>query len=372
VKIIFDGRVIRNRDDGLGIYSYQLIKNLLNIDSKGSYRVIHRSDLKDDHRLFGLRGKNIRFVPSELSHLGIRQRLRIPSIVRKMGGDVYHYPHLDCPPVRGILVVSTIHDLKYVLYPSLFPRFGFAKKIVLQSMIRSTLRRSDRVITVSESTRNDLLRLFKVDPKRVIAIHSGNNIERDESTGVPEPFEHLRPYFLFVGGTRPHKNLEKTIDGFRKFVSKGYEYRLVVVGEAYLPYDPIVERIRRIGLEERVKVLEYVSPGNLKILYRNAVSLLFPSLYEGFGFPIIEAMAFGVPVITSNISSTLEIGGDSAFYIDPRDDDSIYQALMRLADDRDLYGELVSKGYERAARFSWEKTARKTLEVYTDLVARSG
>jgi glycosyltransferase involved in cell wall biosynthesis len=250
--------------------------------------------------------------------------------------------------------VITIHDLTYKRFPEL------VQKETLENLERQMMREiamADAIVCVSESTRRELLRYYDVDPSRAIAIHSGLG-----KPAVSEPFDGLpQRYVLFVSTIEPRKDLGTLIDAYERLRDSGaYDGSLVVVGRVGWKAQEIVPRLRGRGIMH----VDYVRAPQLATIYERAEAFVFPSLYEGFGFPLLEAMARGVPSIAARSSSLPEIGSDAALYFEPKDVDALAAQLTRVLGDRELRAELARRGRERAATFRWERAAAETLEVF--------
>ena len=264
-------------------------------------------------------------------------------------GANYFLPRLPGAIARRRVV--TVHDLTYKRFPELL------QKETLESLERHMAREitvADAVICVSESTRRDLLDFYEVDPSRVFAIHSG--VER--AAGGEQRAGGR--YILFVSTIEPRKNLGVLLDAFARLRARGaYDGELVVVGRVGWKSEAIVPRLRAPG----VRHLDYLDPAALAELYTGAELFVFPSIYEGFGFPLLEAMSRGVPSIAARSSSLPEIGGDAALYFDPRDARELEALMERALNDAALRADLAARGRARAAEFSWERAASATLDV---------
>ena len=265
--------------------------------------------------------------------------------------DVVFGANYFLPRLLGAIArrrVVTVHDLTYKRFPDLL------QKETLQSLERHMTRElavADAVICVSESTRDDLLEFYEVDERRVHAIHSGLTIpatgNRQLVTGN---------YILFVSTIEPRKNLGVLLDAFGRLA---YDGSLVVVGKIGWKSDAIARRLRA----PRVVHLDYLDPADLAAVYAGAELFVFPSIYEGFGFPLLEAMAHGVPSIAARSSSLPEIGGDAALYFDPHDAPALQALIERALTDRALRDDLAARGRARAAEFRWDRAAGQTLDV---------
>ncbi|HVE71370.1 MAG TPA: glycosyltransferase family 1 protein [Thermoanaerobaculia bacterium] len=270
--------------------------------------------------------------------------------------DVFFGANYFLPRLHGAVArrrVVTVHDLTFKRFPELL------QKETLENLDRTMQREvavADAIVCVSESTRRDLLRYYDADPSRVHAILSGLG-----KPAVAEPIDGLPPrYLLFVSTIEPRKNLGTLIDAYERLRDSGaYDGSLVVVGKVGWKSESLVPRLRGRGIVH----LDYVPATQLATVYERAEAFVFPSIYEGFGFPLLEAMARGVPCIAARSSSLPEIGGDAALYFDPTDVDALTTQLSRVLSDASLRADLSERGRAQAAKFRWEDAAAETLEV---------
>ncbi|HUP50261.1 MAG TPA: glycosyltransferase family 1 protein [Thermoanaerobaculia bacterium] len=267
-------------------------------------------------------------------------------------GANYFLPRLMSAVARRRVI--TIHDLTYKRFPELLQKETLHN---LGSHMMREIAAADAVICVSKSTRRDLLEFYQIDPARVVVIHSGLPALPD-----PEPVPGLPPrYILFVSTIEPRKNLGVLLDAFARLRRGGrYDGSLVVAGKIGWKADAIARRLAEPGVVH----LDYVPPAQLAALYRGAEVFVLPSLYEGFGFPMLEAMAHGTPVIAARSSSLPEIGGEAGLYFDPRDTGGLVAALERIAGDGALREEMIARGRTQASLFRWETAAEQTMDVF--------
>jgi glycosyltransferase involved in cell wall biosynthesis len=269
-----------------------------------------------------------------------------------MFGANYFLPRLLAAVARRRVV--TIHDLTYKRFPELLQKETL---INLENHMQRELAHADAAICVSESTRQDLLAFYDIDPSRAVTILSGLSIS---DTRHPTPDTLPSNYILFVSTIEPRKNLEVLLDAFARLRARGaYDGALVVVGRVGWKSESIIPRLRAPGVHH----LDYVPPPQLASIYRNAELFVFPSIYEGFGFPLLEAMAYGIPSIAAQSSSLPEIGGDAALYFSPRDSRELETQMERALTDAALRAQLSAAGVARAAKFRWDVAAEQTLAV---------
>jgi Glycosyltransferase len=270
-----------------------------------------------------------------------------------MFGANYFLPRLLGAVARRRVI--TIHDLTYKRFPELLQKETLAN---LDYQMTRELAHADAVICVSESTRQDLLDFYDVDPSRAVTIHSGLTVPISDSR---RPTPDLPPrYILFVSTIEPRKNLDVLLDAYARIRSRGvYDGALVVVGRVGWKAESTRARLRAAGVHH----LDYLPAEQLAAVYRHAELFVFPSIYEGFGFPLLEAMAYGVPSIAARSSSLPEIGGDAALYFDARDARGLEAEIERVLTDKALREQLAKAGPLRAAQFRWDVAAEETLNV---------
>ena len=276
------------------------------------------------------------------------------------GADVFHASVLVQRPPRRTRLTATVHDLTAFLLPELHPRAN----LVAERSFAELARRADRLIAVSECTRQDAVRVLGIDPGKIATIHSGIadaffDPPAERVDEVRKRYGLLRPFVLFVGTIEPRKNLDLLLDAYESLpASTREEVSLVVAGPLGWAPDRTVARLRA------VRYLGYVAERDLAPLTAAAEAFVYPSLYEGFGFPVAQAMAAGTPVITSNVSSLPEIAGDAALLVDPRSQSELRAALARLLGSEALRNSLRAMGRQQARQFRWEVCAEKSLEFF--------
>lgn len=308
-------------------------------------------------------------VPARLMYK-VWGSLGVPRVDRLLGGvDVYHATNFFLPPVRRARRVLSIHDLAFLARPELC-----SPKVVgpFSAGIRRFVRDADAVLTFSEATKADIVDLLDVDPAGVRVTYHGVDAAGLEVT-AGRAIEHVRevfglegPYVLFVGTLEPRKNIPTLVSAFAA-VADEVPHSLVLAGGEGWDQRTIAQRIEETGIGERVKRLGYVDLAELPALYTAADAFAFPSHYEGFGLPVLEAMACGCPVVASNSTSLPEVAGDAALLVDPVDQAALAEALRRILTDAALREELIAKGRQRVSRFTWEACARETLDLYHEV-----
>lgn len=272
------------------------------------------------------------------------------------GCDVWFAANYFLPRLHSAVArkrVITIHDLTYKRFPELLQKETL---FALEAQMSREIAAADAIICVSESTRRDLLRFYDVAPSRAVAIPSGLGAPKEAAPidGLPSR------YILFVSTIEPRKNLGTLIDAFERLRDRGvYDGSLVVVGRVGWKSESLLPRLQAPGIVH----MNYLDASQLVTVYRNAEVFAFPSIYEGFGFPLLEAMAHGVPTVAARSSSLPEVGGDAALYFDPMNASELAGQLERLVTSAALRQELVAKGREQVAKFRWDVAAEQTLAV---------
>lgn len=293
------------------------------------------------------------------------QEFLLPRAVNRLGLDVVHYPRYAAPYRRNRPSVVTVHDVAFHFRDDILPP---ERKAEFTEWTQTGTARADAVITVSEQTKTDLIDWLDLDPDKVFPVHNGISPhygpgERTESeASVAEHLNIKTPYLLYLGTIEPRKNLVGLITAYGR-LSADTPPLLLGGAKGWLT-DPIYQAASESPAADRIRFLDFVPEALLPDLYRAAAAFVFPSHYEGFGLPAIEAMACGTPVVTSNVSSLPEICGSDAVYVDPSDPDSIADGIRRVLDDTELAERLRSSGPVRASTFTWDRAARETEKVY--------
>ncbi len=299
------------------------------------------------------------------------QRLRLPVPVETITGalDIFYSPDFVLPPtLPRTRTLLTVHDLSFLRYPDAFVP---ALRRYLERVVPRAIARADRVLADSEATRADIVALLGAPSEKVQVFYSGVH-PRFRPQPEPGETERIRaryglgdtPYILSVGTLQPRKNYVRLIRAFTQLTNQPTNQLIIVGGRGWLYEETLTEAEKH---PDRVRILGFVDDGDLPALYRNAALFVFPSLYEGFGLPVLEALACGVPVVCSNASSLPEVTGDAALLVDPLDTDGLAAAMARALTDADLRREMIARGLTQAAKFTWEQAARQLLAVFEAL-----
>ena len=372
MKIAIDVR--KWRDFGIGTYVRNLVRHLARLDHETTYFLFcHEAD---EATLRDLAENFVPIVDSSAGY-GVREHLSIPLKLRRLGAELLHSPHYVRPLLCTIPSVVTIHDCIHLLFPQYLPNrmaWRYARY-----MMGSAIRHSAVVFTVSEASRADILRFYSwADPDKVHVVPNAIDTELLESPGeeemerVRERYQIRGRFVLFAGNVKPHKNLERLISAFAlvREQSGNDDLQLLLIGDDVSRYGGLRRAVERTGLRQDVRFFGFVPPRTLAALYRMAAVFAFPSLYEGFGLPPLEAMSCGTPVVTSRLSSIPEVVADAALLVDPYQVDDIALGISRVLVDDGLRGRLVEKGLARARSFSWERSVRAIHAGYLKALGR--
>jgi len=280
--------------------------------------------------------------------------------------ELFHGPRFMIPRACPCKTVVTIHDLGFKIMPECIINSAY---IYFDSRTKLAVSKADRIIAVSENTKNDLIKLYNASEDKITVIHWGIDQsfqpcnDRSSIGRIKNKLGIDKEFILFVGTIEPRKNLVRLIKAFDKLKMKR-EYRLVIAGCKGWLYEEVFATVKELNMEKDIIFTGYVHDNELPFLYSAAELFICPSLYEGFGLPVLEAMACGVSVVTSNVSSLPEVAGDAAILVDPYDVEAIAKAMEQVLEDSNLRKEMIEKGFERAEKFSWQDTVKKTLDVY--------
>jgi len=304
------------------------------------------------------------------------EQLVLPAELARRGIDVLHSTGYAQPIACAAKSVVTVHDLAFLLFPRTFNRLN---RLYLSAMTRLSVRRADRVIAVSHNTKNDIVRLIGVTPEKVVVIHHGVEpiFRRIEDASEIESFKRRQGlperYILFVGTLEPRKNIQTLLSAFANLKKRARPpHKLVIGGARGWLWNEILATIERLDLQQDVILPGYLPLDEEPLWYNGADLFVYPSLYEGFGFPALEAMACGTPVVASNCSSLPEVVGDCGVLVDPNNPDELAEAMRALLEAPSVRGELAERGQDRAKSFSWPEVARRTVAVYRECFGRGG
>ncbi len=363
------------RIDGAGRYTRNILRALSELDRENEYILFLR---RDNERLFALDKPNFVNIPTDLKRSeGLRSilsdQIHLPRMAREHRVDILWSPSDIAPQRIHCPSIVTIHDLKRFALPH---EYAFIERQYYKWYLKKTVQSANLIFTVSESSGRDIMNYLGITPERIIVAHNG--LDPDiiaEEEGVPletiQRIHNLGPRFiLFVGQLIKSKNVCRMIRVFLH-CQAAREYQFVLLGQPGSAMHDIEQTMRKESKDEdirkRIRLVSWVPTEQLVAFYKNAAALFFASLYEGFGFPLVEAMACGLPIITSNVSSMPEVVGDAGCLVDPMDEPAMEQALSKILTNEWWRSHLIMKGRIRINNFSWENTALKYLEVFKRL-----
>lgn len=347
---------------GSGEFCFQLLVKLAKTDVSNQYSIFLPRETTSDLPKENEKWKYIVFNSKKLwTLIGLSRKLKNYKL------DVFFSLTHYLPLFTSSPSVISILDVSYLYFPDLFKKKDLYK---LKFWGGYSIKKAKKIITISNSSKNDIIKMYKVNSDKIAVVYPGvkeklSSKDRDlNMTDLKEKFGISSPFILFVGTLQPRKNIVRLIEAFSKLNS---DLELVIVGKKGWQFEEILNAPKKYDVENKVKFLESVTDEDLPSLYKNAVCFCLPSLYEGFGLPVLEAMQYGCPVVTSNVSSLPEAAGEAAVYFDPENVEDITKALQSVADDEQLRSKLIKLGYEQVKKFSWEKTAKETLKVLEEV-----
>ncbi len=371
MRVAIDARKLH--DFGIGTYTRNLLRHLARLDQESEYVLLcHEPDLGVAAQF----GPNFRTVLESSPNYSIREQLHVPWVLRRERPDVFHAPHYVLPPAISCRSVVTIHDCIHLMFPQYLPnRAAYA---YARASMWMAVHRSDAILTVSEASKRDIMHFFNVRPEKIVVVYNAiderfRRVPADADIArVRERYQLDHGFVLYVGNIKPHKNLVRLIEAYDLLRQRGFsDLKLLIIGDEISKLPALRRAVHTHKLHKQVRFLGYLPDDTLSVLYRLASVFVFPSLYEGFGLPPLEAMACGTPVVTSNLSSMPEVAGDAAVLIDPYDVESIVGGMQKVLTNPALSHELREKGMARARDFSWEQSVARTRGVYQEVAGAS-
>lgn len=369
-RIGLDGDTLGRRRTGDESYLVSLMHGFGRIDNPHDFLVYvrdgeHARGMFPDLARFGFRTVRPRSIY-------LRHPFGFPLALRRDPVDLLHTQYF-LPPLCPCPTVLTVHDISFAVHPEFFT---LRDRVLLGALVPPALRSADRVITDVPFMKNEFIRVYGLDPERIEVIPLAAD-PRYQALEVEKCRRFVREqhgfddnFILYVGTLQPRKNVDTLVRAYAMFRRHtGMQHKLVIVGKPKYRFGPVFEAIEQSGFSDDVIFTGFVADEHLPDYYNAASLFVFPSRYEGFGLPVLEAMACGTPVITTNVSSLPDVAGDAAILVDPNDVDGFAESMARVLGDAALAGNMRRDGLARAATFSWERTARETLAVYEKVLA---
>lgn len=368
MKIAIDARMYQ--ESGIGRYIRNLIDKLQRLDFENEYLILLT---KADFSNLEFRD-NFKKVLADFRWYGLTEQIKIPKILYNLEVDLVHFPHFNVPIFFKDKFVVTIHDLIHQHFQmrraTLHDPITYKiKQLGYKAVFKNAISKSSKILVPSNYVKELLVREWKIPAEKIVVTYEAvdgkiftilSKMSQAKIDGVMEKFNINPPYIFYVGNAHPHKNVEGLIRVFRQLKEKNQQLRLILAGEDHYFW----QRLKKENKHEGIVYTGYVNDEQLVALYKNASCFVMPSFEEGFGIPLLEAMAAFCPVVSSKEGALPEVGGDAALYFDPHDLGDMRNKIDRVLKDEKLAQELIKKGQKRIKQFSWEKLAQKTLEVY--------
>lgn len=383
MKIGIDCRtILKQGKDGAGIehYVFYLVKNVVSAFAKDD-SISLKLFVKSGYKGLDVYKKSEKTDIVEIPEFGkgffssIKKHKELAEFFDSQNLDLIHFPVTNAPRGLRTKFIATVHDLAIYENPEWFPSGQWYSKKVL---VPNSIKNSAGIIAVSEDTKDQALRIFKIAEKKVEVIHEGiedkEELSSDFISSIQNKFGTGGKFILYVGTIEPRKNIERLIRAFEKteeYDSHTEGYKLVLAGKKGWKYDKIIKAFENSKMKDNIIFTGYISKQEKQALYSSCEIFIFPSLSEGFGLPVLEAMNFGCPVIASDIPSLKEICGNAVYYIDPLDIESIAKGIIAVISDVNLQSGLKERGVVQSSKFSWRETAKKTVKFYKKLEINS-
>jgi glycosyltransferase involved in cell wall biosynthesis len=376
MKVGIDIRTLMDaRYSGVSEYTFNLVEEILKLD-KNDYRLFYNcfGDCLNIPEFSGGKFKVVKYnYPNKILNYLFFKFFNYPKIDKELGADVFFMPHINfIGKSAATKSLITIHDLSFLKYPEFFSwRKNFWHRMI---NVKKLIKRFNRVVAVSENTKQDIVELCGINPDKVEVIYSGIgeefrkiNANEKKSAEVRDKYKLPEKFILYLGTLEPRKNVDGIIRAYNKLRADSRElqdYKLVIAGGKGWKSDNIYKEWECSGFKNDIKFLGYVDSKDKVYLYNLADVFVYPSFYEGFGFPPLEAMACGLPVIISYAASLPEVAGDAALMVDPYNINDITKAMAEVLTDESLKNKLIERGLARAKKFSWENTAKEYLKIF--------
>jgi len=363
-------------ETGVGRYVRNLVWELAKIDHNNKYILFFKDN---EYKNVQIPAENFEKRLANIHWHSLKEQIFLAKVLYKEKLDIVHFTYFSVPILYPNPFIITIHDLIINHFPtgkaSTRAQWIYWLKVLSYKIVLFfSIKNARKIIAVSETTKKEIIQHYKKNSEDIIVTLEGvdkkisniknqSRLNRDQISNVREK------YFLYVGNAYPHKNLEKLVEAYALLRLRGL--KLILVGKKDFFYIRLKQKVEEMGLSESILFYEKVSDAGLANLYLKAIALIAPSLMEGFGLPVLEAMASNCPVVCSNIDAYKEICADAAVYFDPKDINDIKEKLEYILQNEELRKQFVKKGLERAKHFSWAKMAQETLSVYASLLSRA-
>jgi len=365
ISLTIDARMISH--SGIGVYLQELFKRLA---SEDRFDISLIGDADKLMSTFSQHSQRLKIIECSAPIYSIKEQILLPSLIDKC--DVFWSPHYNIPlfPIKAKYRIVTIHDVYHLACRH---ELGLAQKLYAQIVLSLAVRLSDKIITVSNFSRDEIIRYTRIRKDKIEVIYNGVDFDRfnlSQSNLTKTDSIIQGKYVLFVGNVKPHKNIIRLLESFELVLKELPELKLLVVGKKENFINGVTglkELIDMKKMDQNIIFSGYVEDEDLPAVYKNAELLVFPSLYEGFGLPPLEAMSAGIPVLASTSASIPEVCGDASMYADPLNITEIAWKMIEILKSDNIRNSLVQKGYLRAILFSWETSVQKHIKIINDL-----
>lgn len=371
MRIGIDCRMFKSSFTGIGRYTFELVKNLQKLDTTNEYILFFNDP---EYSAFTPSQPNFKKVLVNAEHYSMSEQTKFLRILNKQHLDLMHFTHFNAPILYKKPFVVTIHDITHTLFPGRKMK-SLPYRLAYQKVIKSAIQKSKKIIAVSNNTKQDLETIFHAPAEKIHTIYEGANEEFRQLTDevraeytkiINDKYGITKPYLLYTGVHRYHKNLVRLIQAFKLLTANHPDLKLVITGKDDPLYPEVNEEVFHQSVQGKVIFTGLVPEDDLIALYNLSLAYVFPSLYEGFGLPILEAMQCGTVVCASNVSSIPEIAGEkNAVFFDPLNPEDMAAKIEGAIADPALQWKLIQNGFARVKDFSWEKMARELLALYT-------
>jgi len=365
ITVGIDARSLVGQPTGVGRYVKNLVTHMAGVDPGVRFRLyVPTGDPPDGHLASEM---EVRLRTPLLDNAVTWTHMRLPIHLMRRRVDLLHGAFYTLPAFCPAPAVVTIHDITFDMHPEWYTRRA---RMAFNGFAAASARKARHVLTVSECSRRDIIRAYGIPPERVTAVPlapdpSFTPVQDPEAVdAVKRRYDLGGKYLLHVGSITPRRNIGRLLEAFAAVRRRAPGLTLALAGRAEAPSPPVEVMIHRMGLGASVRAAGYVRQDELQALYSGAAAVVYPSLYEGFGLPVVEAMACGTPAVASSTSCFPEVAGDAALLVDPESAQAIEAGIWSVLTDGSLRAKLISRGLRRAAELTWGRTARETLAVY--------
>ena len=373
MKIIIDARMYGLEHAGIGRYLVNLINQIEKISKDNELVILLRKKYFDDLRF---NDKRFKKILADYPHYSFLEQIFLPLQLIKLKPDLVHFPHFNVPLFYFGKYVVTIHDLikhesRGMGTTTRTPLVYWLKQIFYLLMVRMAVKRSVMIITPSKFWQEELVKRYRLPQNKIVVTYEGvdeNLLKTNiKPINILTKYKIKTPFVVYTGSLYPHKNVERLVMAVKKI---NQDLKLVIVCARNIFYERFLEKVKKLKAEKFVNLVGFVPDEDLADIYRQAEAFVFPSFWEGFGLPGLEAMALGLPVISSNSSCLPEIYGEAALYFNPSDVNDMAEKISMVVHDKARREALVKNGFEQVKKYSWEKMVKETLKIYQETCFR--